>query len=232
MWNHFFRCTIILLTISSLTACARLPEYAKPRLFQIDEMHKVSSTDFTYRPLTLEDFRAVSLPEDLSRHGNMINAQSAIQIRVTADSNLHIRHWPLSDPRYYLGSVNHLAFEAVMMPDHSWWNPKIKAAQTSYVLDHEQIHFALTELAARKLTSDIREWASNLSVKDQTPQKVYSKIVQQIKDKIKLAMEANQKRHLEFDQDTSLFYAPSWQAWWFQKVEGELKQTESAAHDR
>ena len=98
------------------------------------------------------------------------------------------------------------------------------------MLQHEQIHFALTELAARKLTSDARKWASNLLVIKQTPQQVYSEIVQQIKGMINSAMEANQKRHLEFDKDTSLFYTPSWQAWWLEKVEKELKQTESGIH--
>jgi hypothetical protein len=95
------------------------------------------------------------------------------------------------------------------------------------VLQHEQIHFALTELAARKLTRDTQKWASDLMVLKQTPQQVYDEIVQQIKEKINSALAVNKKRHLEFDQDTSLFYNPSWQAWWLEKVEEELKQTES-----
>jgi len=49
---------------------------------------------------------------------------------------------------------------------------------------------------------------------------------------INSAMEANQKRHLKFDEDTSLFYSPSWQAWWLAMVEKELKQTESGIHGR
>jgi hypothetical protein len=108
-----------------------------------------------------------------------------------------------------------------------WWNSKIKTAVTAYVLQHEQIHFALTELAARKLTNDARKWASNLSVIKQTPEQVYSEIAQQIKGMINSAMEAKQKRHLKFDEDTFLFYNPSWQAWRLETVEKELKQTEA-----
>lgn len=52
-------------------------------------------------------------------------------------------------------------------------------------------------------------------------------MAQQIKGMINSAMEANQKRHLKFDEDTSLFYNPSWQAWWLETVEKELKQTEA-----
>jgi hypothetical protein len=117
-----------------------------------------------------------------------------------------------------------------MIPENSWWNPQIKPATIGYVLQHEQIHFALTELASRKLTSDARKWASNLFVIKQTPQEVYSEIVQQIKEMMNSAMMANQKRHQEFDEDTSLFYSPSWQAWWLGMVEEELKQTESDKH--
>lgn len=232
MRNHPFKYAMLSLSLTLLCTCAQLPEYAKPRTIQIDEINKISPTGFTYRQLTPEDFRATSLPENLSMHGDMINARSAIQIRMTADSNFRLTRWPFLDQIYYLGSINHLAFEAVMIPNSSWWNPKIKGALKGYVLQHEQIHFALTELAARKLTIDAQKWALSLLVTEQTPQQVYSEIVQQIKGMINSAMEANQKRHLEFDKDTSLFYAPSWQAWWLQKVEEELKQTESAAHGR
>jgi hypothetical protein len=209
-----------------------LPEYAKPRTIPIDEIHKVSPNGFTYKQLTREDFRATSLPENLSIHGERINAHTVTRIRITADSNLNITRRSFLDQIDYLGSINYLAFEAVMIPNNSWWNPKIKAGIAGYVLQHEQIHFALTELAARKLTSDARKWSSNLLVIKQTPPEVYSEIAQQIKGMLDSALAANQKRHLKFDEDTSLFYSPSWQAWWLEKVEEELKQTESGIHAR
>ena len=225
MRNRSLRYAVLSLLVILLTDCARLPEYAKPRTIQIDEINMPAG--FTYRPLKLEDFRATSLPANLSTHGESINAQSAITIRVKADSKFSIIRWPSPDRINYLGNISRLAFEAVMIPNNSWWNPKINASRTGYVLQHEQIHFAITELAARKLTSDARKWASTYSVIKETPQQVYSEIIQQIKAKIKSAMEANRKRHLKFDEDTSLFYNPSWQLWWLETVEKELKQTQS-----
>jgi hypothetical protein len=232
MWNRSLKYAVLSLSLTWVIACAQLPDYAKPRLIQRDEIRMVNATGFTYRPLTLEDFRAASLPENLSTHGGHINAQSAILIRLTADSKFNIAPWPFLDQIHYLGSMNHLAFEAVMIPENSWWNPKIKPAITGYVLQHEQIHFAITELAARKLTRDAQKWAADLMVVKETTQQVYSEIVQQIKEMIKSAMEVNKKRHLAFDRDTSLFYNPSWQAWWLEMVEEELKQTESGRHRR
>jgi hypothetical protein len=215
---------VLSLSLMLITACAQLPEYAKPRRIQIDEIPN-SQTGFTYRQLARDDFRATLLPENLSTHGERINAQSAIQIRLTADSSFSITRWPFFDQINYTGNITYLAFETVMIPDNSWWSPKIKAEMTGYVLQHEQIHFALTELAARKLTIDAQKWASNLLVIRPTPQQVYSEVVQQIKDMINSAIESNQSRHEEFDKDTSLFYTPSWQAWWLETVEKELKQT-------
>jgi hypothetical protein len=226
------RYAVLSLSVTLMPACAQLPEYAKPHRVQIDEISNHSPTGFTYRQLTTDDFRATSLPKNLSTHGERINAQSMIQIRMTPNSSFSITRWPYSDQIGYTGIFTHLAFEAFMIPDKSWWSPKIKPEIAGYVLQHEQIHFALMELAARKLTRDAQQWASNLLVIRETPQEVHSEVFQQIKEMINSAMEANQKRHEEFDKDTSLFYSPSWQAWWLEKVEEELKQTESDKNGR
>ena len=229
---RFLRYAVLSLALTLVIACAQLPEYAKPHSVPIDEIKKGMPDGFTYRQLGPEDFRATSLPENLSTHEKTINARATTQIRITADSNFSITPCLVLDQMNYCARIDHLAFEAVMIPDSSWWNPKIKPAMKSYVLQHEQIHFGLTELAARKLTSDARKWASNSSIIKETPQQVYSEIFQQVKAMINSAMEANQKRHLKFDEHTSLFYSPSWQAWWFETVEKELKQTESDTKGR
>ena len=231
MTIHSLRYALFSLSLIFFTDCAQLPEYARPRTIQIDEIQKVAN-GFTYRQLTPKDFRATSMPANLSTHGKKINAQSATTIRITADSNFTIIAQQFFDNVNYLGRINHLAFEAVMIPDHSWWSPEMKTGMKSYVLQHEQIHFGLTELAARKLTRDAQIWASRFSVIKQSPQEVYSEMHQQINAMINSALEANQKRHLRFDEDTSLFYNPSWQSWWSETVEKELKQTQSGIQGR
>ena len=72
-------------------------------------------------------------------------------------------------------------------------------------MQHEQIHFALTEIAARELTGDSQKWAADVLVIQPTPQEVRAKLARQIKNRINAAMEANLKRQAEFDNDTSLF---------------------------
>ena len=42
-----------------------------------------------------------------------------------------------------------LRFRAQMDRKCSWWNPKDLGFPQEYILEHEQIHFALCELGAR-----------------------------------------------------------------------------------
>jgi hypothetical protein len=224
--NRFFRYAALSMMLALIPACAQLPEYARPRMVQADDLQKTAATGFPYRPLTQEDFRATSLSGQLSEHAGRINAHAATQIRLTADSSFKITRGDLYGQSYFFGSIERLTFEAVMLPDLSWWNPKIPANMRAYVLQHEQIHFALTELVARQLTSDSPKWASDVLVIKPTPQEARAELAQQIKDRINAAMEAGLKRQAEFDEDTSLFFNRRRQQWWARTVEDELKQSD------
>lgn len=217
---------IFFLVSALIQACAQLPEYSRPRLVHADDLHKTSANRFSYRELTPEDFRATSLSEDMAEHAEHINAHAATQIRVTADSSFRITAGDLYGQRYFFGSIERLGFEAVMLPDRSWWNPKIPASMRGYVLQHEQIHFAITELAARQLTADSQKWAADVLVIKPTPQEVQAELARQIKDRVNAAMQASLKRQAEFDEDTSLFFNPRRQQWWTLTVEDELKRLE------
>ena len=222
--NRFLGYAGLALLLALIPACAQLPEYARPRMVEVDEQQKTLATGFPYRELTPEDFRAASLSEQMSEHAERINAHAATLIRVTADSSFRITSGDLYGQSYFFGRIERLGFEAVMLPDQSWWNPKISANMRGYVLQHEQIHFALTELAARQLASDTPKWVSEVLVIKSTPQEVRAELARQIKYRINAAMEANLKRQAEFDDDTSLFFNPRRQQWWSRTVEDELKR--------
>jgi hypothetical protein len=227
--NHFLRYAVLSLALALIPACARLPEYARPRMVQADDLQQTRAAGFSYRPLTPEDFRAASLSEHMAEHAERVNAHAATQIRLTADSGFRITSGDLYGQSYFFGRIERIGFEAVMLPDRSWWNPKMPANMRDYVLQHEQIHFALTELAARQLTGDSQKWAADLLVIQPTPQEVRAELARQIKERINAAMEANLKRQAELDNDTSLFFNPRRQQWWSWTVEDELKQTGSAS---
>jgi hypothetical protein len=223
--HRIFLHGLLSLLLAFIAGCARLPEYARPRLVQTAEPEKALASAFPYRGLTPGDFRAASLSEDQLAHGDRIKAHAAIMMRVTPDSRFKITNGDFFGQRYFFGRIEHLAFEAVMLPDRSYWSPSITPDMRGYVLQHEQIHFALTEIEARQLTRDTQKWASEVMVIQPTPQAVRTELFRQVKEKINAAMEANLKRQAKFDEDTSLSFNPRWQQWWFETVEKELEQT-------
>ena len=223
--NSTLRYTVLLLTLVVFPACVGLPEYARPRIAQAKDWQQERSAAFTYRELASDDFRAISLSGHLGEHAERINAHAATQIRLTADSSFSITSGDLYGQTYFFGKIERLGFEAVMLPDRSWWNPKIPDGMRAYVLQHEQIHFALTELASRQLTAESQKWAADVLVIQSSPQDIRAELARQINERINSAMEASLKRQAEFDEDTSLFINPKRQQWWSWTVEDELKRT-------
>jgi hypothetical protein len=217
----------IALLVLLAAGCAVLPDYARPRMHPGDPQQPAHQ-GFAYRTLTPADFRSPAPPDHLGGHAERINAHSAIRIRPTPASRFAVAQGELYGQPYFFGRIEHLAFEAVMIPERSWWNPAMPAAATAYVLQHEQIHFALTEIAARRLTREAAAWASEQLVIRPSPQEVHSEIVRWMTERVNAAMEAGLKRHAEFDEDTSLFYNPRRQRWWSWTVEDELRETQPA----
>ena len=112
---------------------------------------------FTYRTLNVDDFQAQSLPEDLESHAKNIAAHACCRIRTTKDTRYKITRGYLNEQIHYFGSIQSVGFEAVMIPECSWLNPDLEEEKLDYVMQHEQIHFALMELAARKLNREAKE---------------------------------------------------------------------------
>jgi hypothetical protein len=210
--------------VALLPACAQLPEYARPRMTQPVEAPLHTEAGVTYRELTTQDFRAASLSEQMAEHARNINAHAAIQIRLAPDSRIRISQGDLKGAPIFFGQIERIGFEAVLLPERSWWNPGITPAMRAYVLQHEQIHFALTEIAARRLTQESREWVSGLLVIKASPQEVQAELSRLVKERMAAAMEQSLKEQEQFDQDTSLFHNPRRQQWWFWKVTDELKK--------
>ena len=110
-----------------------------------------------------------------------------------------------------------------MNPECSWLNPNISGKKLEYVLEHEQIHFALMEIAARKLTQNVRKEAKNFIAIQSTRQ---DKISAKIRDMVLTANQAVLKEHKSFDEYTSLYFDPEAQRWWLYRVEDQLLKQE------
>jgi len=112
-----------------------------------------------------------------------------------------------------------------MLPEKSWWNPFLAKEKQAYVLQHEQIHFALMELEARRLNRKaaledqrLQECAFDVEI---AKEKLSATLDQWMAE----AVQESLKRHEEFDVATSHLYVPRIQQGWYNKVMQELQNT-------
>lgn len=202
-----------------LSGCFQLPEYAQPQIMETEKKQEGFKRGITYRKLTVDDFQALKLPEDIEPHAKNIGAHVCSRIRVGKDSRLSIARGYINQ---YYGTIEHIVFEAVMNPECSWLNPDISGKKLEYVLEHEQIHFALMEIAARKLTQDVRKGVKNFIAIQSTFQDTKDEISAKIRDMVLTANQAVLKKHKSFDEYTSLYFDPKAQRWWLYWVEDQL----------
>jgi len=207
-----------------LAGCVQLPDYARPRFHETGAGGGFDRDGFQYRTLAIEDFQAVSLPEDYKEHNHNINAHSCISIRPAEDSQARITQGVYEGRMFFVGSLPDVRFEAVFMPACSWWNPEVPAHRQGYVLEHEQIHFALAELAARRLTREAREELKDYLAINDTYRAVQEELTAKLNNLSREAMEASFEEHTDFDEETSLYFDPRAQRWWLEEVEERLAE--------
>ena len=205
-----------------LSACPQLPDYALPHINVPGSIQGTSGAGFTYRNLAVDDFQASTLPKRLTAHTGKFQAFSSIQIRLVDDAEITFHSDYYYDQVIWSGRVESMSFEAVMIPDRSWWNPRVSLKKTAYVLQHEQIHFALMELASRELTRQAQQDIDAFFVIDSTYQGAANQIREKINDLIQKKIEEVLKEHTAFDEDTSLYHDPEKQQWWFDTISSRL----------
>ena len=220
-FKYIFHFLILLV----LAACAQLPEYARPRVVEFDNQPAHQDRAFTYRTLTVDDFQAQSLPEDMASHSRKIAAHACCRLRTTDNTRYRITQGYFNQKIHYFGSIEYVRFEAVMVPDCSWLNPKVGEEKLDYVLQHEQIHFALMELAARKLNRESKDEVKNFIAIQATHEAVRDEIAAKIKDMVRNANERVLVEHTAFDEETSLYFDPESQQRWFDRIEKQLLLT-------
>ncbi|HKJ64341.1 MAG TPA: hypothetical protein VJ969_03005, partial [Desulfopila sp.] len=116
--------TIILLALWLISACVRLPEYARPQFRPAAEGVIALPNAFSYRQLTPEDFQASTLPEDVQRYNHSIQARSCISLRPARHTAIQIIRGNIGDMQIYTGRYIDISFNAIFNPDCSWWNPQ------------------------------------------------------------------------------------------------------------
>ena len=208
---------LVLLTLCC-QACARLPDFAQPHL---SDLPFDPSLDYiNYRQLTVQDFKAITPSPVIADHSHMINAHSSISLRPTTDMR-YIISPPHLNFGVYKAYLQDLSFKAVMIPSRSWWNPKLSSDKTAYVLQHEQIHFALMEIAARRLNKKLA-LSVDRSISGPEQKNVEQQLMAVVEEEIAAAQKETLAEHTAFDEVASLRYAPQDQQQWYDNSQKEL----------
>lgn len=230
---------LAIVALASLAAlpqlgCSTLPEYAAPK-GGVVEAGKLDSTDvISYRQLTRADFRGTRAPAEFAAVAERVGAATCGQVRTTPDTQLLI-NWRQESPsseRQHWVEVKKLAFMALMDRRCSWWNEKLAARAPAYVLEHEQIHFALYELGARKLNASVETIKGDMITQGTSGERVQAHAQRALNAALTRATEELLDRNRDFDQDTSLGYRPDRQRAWLKQVTAELAETQAFASPR
>ncbi len=217
--------------VLSLLGCSTLPEYAAPKGGVVDAGKLDSSDVISYRQLSRADFRGTQAPAEFAAVAERVGAATCGQVRTTADT-LFMLNWrqesPTSDKQHWV-EVKKLGFMALMDRRCSWWNEKRAARAPGYVLQHEQIHFALYELGARKLNASVASIAREMTTEGKSEAEVQAHAQRALNDALARATVELLDRNRDFDEDTSLGYRPERQRAWLARVTQELAETRAFA---
>lgn len=211
-------------------ACSRLPDYASPQA-SMSQRSEIDLTDVVgYRPLTREDFKGPKAPFATEEESKKLGAQVCANIlpppemeilvtQTTDGSGATTFSATLKEPPHYT---------AVMNRKCSWWNPQ-STNPVDYQLQHEQVHFALAEISARKLNAAAPQILESIRAAGGTAEEVQEDVRQQVNQVLRDETARLVERNRQFDLDTSVGFDPKKQAEWLRTAESELEALKSHA---
>ena len=178
-----------------------------------------------YRALTPGDFRGEKPVGEAAQHMDAMGAQTYAIVR--PDPNLRILITGTAEPdgdTHYRGKLESvLHFRAQMDRKRSWWNPNLKEVPEAYVLQHEQIHFAIAAIEAQNLNAGAPALSASMHAEGDSQDEVKRAIQAKLDDVIRDALDRLIERNGKFDEDTSARYVPKKQEEWWRRVSSELR---------
>jgi hypothetical protein len=208
---------VLLVLGAALLSCSRLPEYAAPKAKVIDPGSADLSDVITYWTLAREDFKGDQPPPEFAASSDRLGAATCAYLTTAPGGRWQSER---------VGSAfrltpRQLRFGAVMNRNCSWWNPKDLGLPQDYILQHEQIHFAIFELEARRLNASAPELEEEVRATASTPDAAAA-VQRNLERVIRGRLPDILARSRAFDEDTSMGHAPQAQKRWWEEVCLEL----------
>lgn len=199
-----------------------------------------SADVISWRPLRRSDFRGERPPGAFGTGAVRPVAVSCAY--VVASPQARIYPEPVGDPRPesrpesrlesrlesgaeagYRARIEGLTFQALMSRSCSWWNPD-NMVSPAYVLQHEQIHFDIFEVTARRLNHDLPGLLEVMDVRGPTVEAVVNGAQRYVQQALSRGLESAGALNQKFDMETSWGFEPQRQNSWRLRLDRDLKQ--------
>ena len=210
-----------------------LPSYAAPQARRFGGAQDLDSDVIRYRRLTREDFRGSEPPPEFAPQRDRIGAATCAYLAPLPEMSIALVTVASSGAETrYRATPEGVGFRALMNRDCSWWNAEQTRLPPDYVLEHEQIHFALLEIHARRLDARAAELAQGATASSSDPDEAVRLAHAKLEAELSTALAKAMQRQREFDEDTSMGFRPDRQAVWLERVRTELEQTSEAVDEQ
>jgi hypothetical protein len=219
---------LLLLVWANLSnfGCSALPDYAAPRGNMVSDPSRIERGDLIeYRALKRSDFKASEPPAEAREHAQKLGALTCTFITTTPQTGYQVREVRGSNgDSTFVGQFKEIGFVAYMDRACSWWNPAPTSVPQAYVLQHEQVHFALSEIEARRRHHTAQKKREEFRVTTSSLQEAKEQLSEDLKAFVADAMEDLLEVNQQFDEDTSAVYDPAAQQAWWERVERQLAE--------
>ena len=210
------------LSLLLLGACGRtLPDYARPKTAASDPAAFAAADKIRYRTLTRSDFRGTSLPPQFGDKPGRFAAASCIYLHTAPGTQILTR--PTGNGEFE-ARIQDLAFEAWLDRGCSWWNRFQESLTVFYVLQHEQLHFAIYEAHARRLNGMTGQIVTRTVAVGDSERAARAACQARLESLMRDEANALVTRNTAFDEDTSYGYDTSNQRRWHEQLERELRE--------
>jgi len=223
MASHLSR--IFFALVIGSTACAGTR--ATGRAHELDAVTRAAMDLIEYRRLTASDFRAPEAPPEIRASKHEVGAYSCLTLGHEDSLAVIDVTERLSAPerdearRTYRADLSQVAFQAYLDRGCSWINPQ-GTLPPDYVLEHEQLHFALFELEARRLNADPEAVRREVAATDSDPDVAFERAKVKLGRLLERSLVRLNQQNDDLDRETSFGHHPREQTQWRERVEAAL----------
>lgn len=196
-----------------------IPDALLPQARYDRHSDRVKGDVIRYRLISRDDFLAESPNPSVAEHAALIGAH--VCAAITAGDDPLILHEPGPD-NGFTARPYEVTYYAEMDRSCSWWNDDNTALPAEYVLQHEQIHFAITERFAREIDARI----DDISGHGESKQAATAAFEAKVEALLRSVGARYFERQTEFDEATAGEHRPEVQERWYQEVEAALNRSE------